>query len=36
MIFPETLDEIFEYSKNVEDLGYFLEIFQNVYYWIIV
>ena len=23
MIFPETLDEIFEYSKNVEDLGYF-------------
>ena len=23
LIFPETLDELFEYSKNVEDLGYF-------------
>ena len=23
LIFPETLEEIFEYSKNVENLGYF-------------
>ena len=22
LIFPETLDEIFEYSKNLENLGY--------------
>ena len=32
MIFPEILDEIFEYLKNVENLGYFC---RNISKWLL-